>query len=184
MSSTDERRNVEHIAALLFTIIGGVFWITTALVGTQISLIGSSPAAAFVGLNEQLGAWLPLIYTVGVLIIGYFQERIAAMILAAGAVGTIVVGLPGRLGDQPLGHHDAVLRLADDCRDGAVLARRWPFERDRFRLVGGQRGSSRVAYAEPLQSRQAACSIRRGVLARGPLRSSSPIHPHPLRRDR
>ncbi len=92
MSSRDERRNVEHIAALLFTIIGGVFWITTALVGTQISLIGSSPAAAFVGLNEQLGAWLPLIYTVGVLIIGYFQERIAAMILAAGAVGTIVWG--------------------------------------------------------------------------------------------
>ena len=95
MSAQDavERKNAEHIAALLFTVVGGIFWITTALVGTQISLVGSSPAAAFVGISEQLGAWAPLIYTLTVLVVGYFQERIAALILALGAIGTIAWGV-------------------------------------------------------------------------------------------
>ena len=90
MSPQDaERKNAEHIAALLFTIIGGIFWIVTALVGSQISLAGTSPAAAFVNIG---GAFAPLIYTIAVLIVGYFQERIAALILLLGAVGTIVWG--------------------------------------------------------------------------------------------
>jgi hypothetical protein len=92
MSAQDaERKNAEHIAALLFTVVGGVFWITTALVGSQISLT-TSPAAAFVDIAGKMGAFAPLVYTLAVLVIGYFQERIAALILALGAIGTIVWG--------------------------------------------------------------------------------------------
>ncbi len=86
-------KNAEHIFALLFTTIGGIFWIVTALVGTQISLVGASPAAAFVDVSQKMGAWLPLIYTLVVLGVGYFQERIAALILLLGAVGTIAWGV-------------------------------------------------------------------------------------------
>jgi hypothetical protein len=87
-AATAERKNVEHIAALIFTTIGGVFWIVTALVGSNLGT--TNPAAGFVQIG---GAFAPLVYTIAVLIIGYFQERIAALILALGAVGTIAWGV-------------------------------------------------------------------------------------------
>jgi hypothetical protein len=86
--ATAEAKNVEHIAALIFTMIGGIFWIVTALVGSDIG--GTTPVGAFVSIG---GAFAPLIYTLAVLVIGYFQERIAALILLLGAVGTIVWGI-------------------------------------------------------------------------------------------
>ncbi len=86
--ATAESTNVEQIAALIFTIIGGIFWIVTALVGSDIG--GTTPVGAFINTG---GAFAPLIYTLAVLVIGYFSPRIAALVLLLGAVGTVVWGI-------------------------------------------------------------------------------------------
>lgn len=86
-----ETRNVEHLFALIFTFIGGVFWIVTAFMGSRgITIAGTSTLGAFTFTG---GAFVPLVYTVLVLLIGYSQELIAAIILLAGAVLTVIWGI-------------------------------------------------------------------------------------------
>jgi hypothetical protein len=75
-----ERKNLERIFARAFTVLGGVFWVLTAFFGGS-NLLGAFTTAAY-----------PLAFTIVVLAVGWFQERIAAIILALGAVGTVVWG--------------------------------------------------------------------------------------------
>jgi hypothetical protein len=67
-------------------VLGGVFWIGAAFAGPYV-YGGQSVSGAFGT------AIFPLIFTAAVLIIGWFQERFAAIILAIGAIGTIAWGL-------------------------------------------------------------------------------------------
>ncbi len=87
MSERDEdRRGFERWLARGFTIFGGLFWIATAFAGPYVfggkSFLGAFSIAVF-----------PFIFTVGVLAIGWFYERFTALILALGAIGTVVWGV-------------------------------------------------------------------------------------------
>lgn len=81
-----ERKNTERMFARGFTILGGIFWIATAFAGPYI-YGGKSLAGAF-GV-----AIYPLVFTIAVLAIGWFYERLVALLLAIGAVGTIAWGV-------------------------------------------------------------------------------------------
>jgi len=81
-----ERKNTERIFARGFTLLGGVFWIGTAFAGPYV-YGGQSVTAAFGT------AIYPVVFTVGVLALGWFYERLTALILALGAVGTVAWGL-------------------------------------------------------------------------------------------
>ena len=83
---TAERKNVERIFARVFTVIGGIFWIGSAFMGPYVYQ-GASVLGAF------QTAIYPLAFTVAVLVIGWFYERLAALILALGAIGTIAWGV-------------------------------------------------------------------------------------------
>lgn len=81
-----ERKNTERIFARGFTILGGIFWIGTAFAGPYVyggqTVLGAFQTAIY-----------PLAFTIGVLALGWFYERLAALILAVGAIGTIAWGL-------------------------------------------------------------------------------------------
>jgi len=82
-----ERKNTERIFARGFTLLGGVFWIAAAFAGPW----------AFQG-KDALHAMLssaiyPLVFTVGVLTLGWFYERLTALILGLAALGTIAWGV-------------------------------------------------------------------------------------------
>ena len=80
-----ERKNVERIFARVFTVIGGIFWIGSAFMGPYVyqgvSVLGAFATAVY-----------PLAFTIAVLAIGWFYERLAALILALGVVGTLAWG--------------------------------------------------------------------------------------------
>jgi len=84
--NTPTGRNRERALARGFTILGGVFWIIAAFTGPFIfgsgSLVGAFGIAIY-----------PLVFTVGVLAIGWFYERLVSLILALAAVGTIAWGV-------------------------------------------------------------------------------------------
>ena len=85
-ASTAERKNVERIFARAFTVLGGIFWIGSAFAGTYV-YHGQDIVHSILG-----QAIYPLIFTVGVLALGWFYERLTALILALGAVGTVAWG--------------------------------------------------------------------------------------------
>lgn len=84
--TTPERKNTERIFARGFTILGGIFWIATAFAGPYV--YGGKTVVGAFGI-----AIYPLIFTVGVLALGWYYERLTALILAVGAIGTIAWGV-------------------------------------------------------------------------------------------
>ena len=83
--TTSERKTAERVFARGFTILGGIFWTVTAFAGPYVyggsTVIGAFSIAVF-----------PLMFTIGVLALGWFYERLTALILAVGAIGTIAWG--------------------------------------------------------------------------------------------
>jgi hypothetical protein len=81
-----ERKNAERIFARAFTVLGGVFWIGLAFAGPYVyggqTVLGAFQTAIF-----------PIAFTIGILVLGWFYERLTALILALAAVGTIAWGL-------------------------------------------------------------------------------------------
>jgi len=81
-----ERKNAERIFARAFTLLGGVFWIGAAFAGPYVyggqTVLGAFGTAVY-----------PLAFTIGVLVLGWFHEHLTAVILMAGAAGTIAWGL-------------------------------------------------------------------------------------------
>jgi hypothetical protein len=81
-----ERKNAERIFARGFTVLGGVFWVGLAFAGPYVyggqTVLGAFQTAIY-----------PLVFTVGVLVLGWYYERLAALILALSALGTIAWGL-------------------------------------------------------------------------------------------
>jgi len=82
-----ERTNTERIFARAFTILGGVFWIGAAFAGP---LMYQRQDAIHTLIGQGM---YPLAFTIGVLVLGWFYERLAALILMLGAVGTVAWGL-------------------------------------------------------------------------------------------
>lgn len=83
---TTGTENTERLFARGFTILGGIFWIATAFAGPYV-FGGQNLAGAF-----QVAVF-PLVFTLAILAIGWFYERLAAVLLAVGAVGTIAWGV-------------------------------------------------------------------------------------------
>jgi len=85
-NSHPDRPNTERLFARVFTIVGGIFWIVTAFAGPYVfqdaSVLGAFSVAIY-----------PLVFTLGMLAIGWFYERLAGILLAIGAIGTIVWGV-------------------------------------------------------------------------------------------
>lgn len=81
-----ERMNIERIFARLFVVLGGIFWIAM-IWGTQTAVAGApfTVVAAYSGLTALLVA--------AVFVVGLFYERAAAVLLIAGALALLVVGL-------------------------------------------------------------------------------------------
>ncbi len=78
--------NIERMAARGFVIAGGIFWIVAAFAGPFFydrSGMGSALTTAV----------YPLAATVATLLIGWTYERLAAVLLFAGAAGVIVWGV-------------------------------------------------------------------------------------------
>lgn len=82
-----ERRNTERIFARSFTILGGIFWIVAAFAGTWAS------GGQSVVTSMLRGGIYPLMFTVGVLTLGWFYERLTALVLALAALGTVAWGI-------------------------------------------------------------------------------------------
>ena len=81
-----QAQNTERLFARGFTVLGGIFWIVSAFAGPYIyggkSVVGAFGVALY-----------PLLFTAGVLVIGWFYERLVALILALGAIGTVAWGV-------------------------------------------------------------------------------------------
>ncbi len=85
-SCNPERLNLERMAARGFVIAGGLFWVIAAFAGPYFydkSGMGSAVSTAI----------YPLAATVGALVIGWTYERLAAVLLFAGAAGAVVWGV-------------------------------------------------------------------------------------------
>jgi len=81
-----EQMNAQRIFARVFVVVGGLFWVFMAW--------GTSWAYRGAPLMEAMGG--ALIYAAAialVFLIGMFYENIAALILAAGAVGVVAYGV-------------------------------------------------------------------------------------------
>ena len=85
-TSISERTNTERLFARGFTVLGGIFWIVSAFAGPY--LYGGKSVAGAFGI-----ALYPLLFTAGILIIGWFYERLVALILTLGAIGTVAWGV-------------------------------------------------------------------------------------------
>jgi hypothetical protein len=75
----------ERIAARLFVGLGGLLWVVLAI-GSAI--VYPSGVAAM----DQIGPMLVVALAVLALLVGWFYENVAALLLFAGAVGTVVWG--------------------------------------------------------------------------------------------
>lgn len=82
-----ERMNAERIFARAFVVLGGIFWTSAAFAGPYV-FRGDSAARAFIG-----QAVYPLAFTIAVLVIGWFHERMVSMLLAVAVLGTLVWGV-------------------------------------------------------------------------------------------
>ena len=81
-----EHKNTERIFARGFTVLGGIFWVVLAFAGPYV--YGGQTV-----MSAVQTAIYPLAFTLAVLILGWFYERLAALILSLAAIGTIAWGM-------------------------------------------------------------------------------------------
>jgi len=81
-----ERMNVERLFARAFVIVGGVFWVT-AVFGANFVYEQREIAEAITNTLPPLAA---VVFT---LVVGWFYERLAALLLFAGSLAAIVYGV-------------------------------------------------------------------------------------------
>lgn len=77
--------NVERLFARLFVVAGGIFWIA-AFFGAAVGYRDKTP------LQASFGALLPLAIVVAVFVLGWFFEKLAAVVLWAGSAAVVVWG--------------------------------------------------------------------------------------------
>lgn len=88
-----ERMNMERIAARLFVVLGGIFWVFMlfgAGTGSGYSLgpVSASDVTSAVGT-----AAIPLAFTVLVFVLGLFYERLTALLLVLVGAAVVVYGI-------------------------------------------------------------------------------------------
>ncbi|MCE5203918.1 MAG: hypothetical protein ABFC80_09175 [Coriobacteriales bacterium] len=81
-----EEMNLERLFARIFVGLGGIFWMA-AIFGMD---FGYRDKGVF---ESAQSALLPLAIVVVILAIGWFYENLAAVLLLAGAVATVVWGI-------------------------------------------------------------------------------------------
>ena len=82
-----ERMNLQRILARGFVVFGGVFWVWAALSAGSRAYLNATPLAT------ATMAAVPLAIAVAALLVGWFYERLAAMLLLGGVIVVIVWGL-------------------------------------------------------------------------------------------
>jgi hypothetical protein len=88
-----EQMNFQRLAARIFVAIGGILW--------AFMFFASNTAARYSGfdysptevLEAGVSALIPLAVTVIALAVGWFYEKLAALLLVAGAVGVVAWGV-------------------------------------------------------------------------------------------
>jgi hypothetical protein len=88
-----ERMNVERLFARGFVILGGILW--------TVMLFASETAASYTNFTYTLdeviaaagSAVLPLAAAVLVFVVGWFYEKLAALLLVVGALGVVAWGV-------------------------------------------------------------------------------------------
>jgi hypothetical protein len=81
-----DRMNLQRILARGFVVFGGVFWVAAALGA-------ASPTYLNATLLQTLGMGVvPLVISVVMLAVGWFYERLAAVLLLVGAVAVVIWG--------------------------------------------------------------------------------------------
>ncbi len=85
-SCNQDRMNLERLAARGFVIAGGIFWIIAAFAGPYFYDRSGMGAAVTTAIY-------PFAATVATLVIGRTYERLAAVLLFAGAAGVVVWGV-------------------------------------------------------------------------------------------
>jgi len=81
-----DRMSIERFFARGFVIIGGIFW-TSAVFGADYGYRGFSPMVS------ARNALMPLVLTLFVLGVGWFYERLVALVLAGGSLAVVVWGI-------------------------------------------------------------------------------------------
>ena len=81
-----ERMNMERLAARIFVGLGGIIWIAAALGASTRYLDESLGDAA-------MSALLPLAITIGALAVGWFYEKLVALLLGIGVVAVAAWGI-------------------------------------------------------------------------------------------
>jgi len=82
-----ERMNLQRILARGFVVFGGIFWVSAALGAGSRTYLNATP------MQTATMAAVPLVISVIALLVGWFYERLAAVLLLAGVVVVIVWGL-------------------------------------------------------------------------------------------
>jgi protein-S-isoprenylcysteine O-methyltransferase Ste14 len=80
--------NIERIGARAFVLVGGLLWAAAAF-GASFSYLGESMTQA----AEQ--AFIFLVLTVIAFVVGWFYEKLAALLLLLGALGIVAWGIVG-----------------------------------------------------------------------------------------
>jgi hypothetical protein len=82
-----ERMNLQRILARGFVVFGGVFWVSAALGAGSRTYLNATP------METATMAVVPLAIAVVALLVGWFYERLAAVLLLAGVVVVVLWGL-------------------------------------------------------------------------------------------
>jgi len=81
-----QRISLERGVARGFVIAGGAFWAIAAFAGASMFQMTGMPAAL-------LGAFIPLVATAATLIVGWYFERMTAVLLAIASMAVVVWGV-------------------------------------------------------------------------------------------
>lgn len=81
-----ERMNLERFAARAFVLAGGIFWVVAGFAGPFFfDRVGVGAAISV--------AIYPFVAMLAILVVGWFYERLAGLLLLAGAAGVMVWGI-------------------------------------------------------------------------------------------
>jgi hypothetical protein len=82
-----DRMNLQRFLARGFVVFGGVFWVAAALGAGSATYLNATP------MQTAGMAVVPLVISVVTLAVGWFYERLGAVLLLAGAVAIVIWGV-------------------------------------------------------------------------------------------
>ncbi len=88
-----ERVNVSRILARVMIAVGGAIWAVMFFSAASVQSYSNLTYNFSEVTSAGVSALIPLVLTIGVFVLAMFYERLAAVILFAGAAGVVVYGL-------------------------------------------------------------------------------------------